>query len=237
MSHLSEEDLILHYYDEAEDALATSSHLEACAECRAELHSLRRVLTAADAASVPDPGPGWDARVWRGLATRLRRPAWRSPRHWGAWAGLAASLVTAFWIGRQFPSRPAPVRERILLVAVGDHLERSQMVLAELVNAHGAGPADIRTEQQWAVTLVPSNHLLRQAALRSGDAALAGVLEDLGRVLVEIANGPSELSARELAEVRQRIETQGILFKVKVVERQVREKSRRAPARPKDLAS
>jgi len=237
MIHLAEDELILHHYGEAARPAEAAAHLAECEACCAELAALERVLSAADGLALPDVDADFGARVWRRLEPRLKRPAWRSPQRWALAGAMAASLLVAFWVGRQYPARPTPVRERILLVAVGDHLERSQMVLAELVNAHAAGPADIRSEQQWAETLVPSNHLLRQAALRSGDTALASVLDDLGRVLVEIANGPSELSARELAEIQQRIETQGILFKMKVVGRQVREKSRHVGARTKHLVS
>jgi hypothetical protein len=152
-------------------------------------------------------------------------------------AALAASLLLAFLLGRQTAPPAAkeaaatpPVRERILLVALGEHMEKSQMVLAELVNAPAERPADVRSEQRFAEELIPENRLYRQALARSGDSGLSDVLDDLERVLVEIANGPSELSARQLQEVRERIESKGILFKVRVVGRQMKEKSRRVLA-------
>ena len=141
----------------------------------------------------------------------------------------------AFLLGRQFPG-PAPqalspaVRERILLVAIGDHLERSQMVLVELANAPSDGPLDVSAERASADDLVSANRLYRQTAARSGEPALAAVLEELERVLVEVAAGPERLVARPTsAELQRRIEARGLLFKIRVVGSQVREREKAKP--------
>jgi hypothetical protein len=116
------------------------------------------------------------------------------------------------------------VRERILLVAVGDHLERSQVALIELVNSPSGATVDISGEQQRARDLVKENRLYRQTALTTGDPAVASVLDELERVLVEIANSPSTMTAAEFSKVRSRIEQQGIIFKVNVFGQRVRER-------------
>ena len=59
--------------------------------------------------------------------------------------------------------------ERVLLVAVGDYLERSQMVLIELSNANPKGSLDISAEQERAGDLVTETRLYRQTAARTGD--------------------------------------------------------------------
>jgi hypothetical protein len=246
--HLSEEELILHHYAEADEAVDAPAHLRGCAICTAALRELERTLDLVPQDAPPERDASYGARVFESLRGRLGtesasalqsapvavfRPKRRGlPSHLPAWGALAASLLLAFWLGRQFPAdTPQPVvRERILLVAVGDHLERSRMVLAELSNAPGEGPADIRSEQQWAASLVSENRLYRQAAQNAGDTAVAGVLAELERVLTEVANGPEVLSSRQLDDLRARIEARGLLFKVKVVEGQVRAKARRAPA-------
>jgi hypothetical protein len=56
-----------------------------------------------------------------------------------------------------------------------------------------------------------------------GQANVAGLLDDLERVLVEVARGPSTVSMRQLADIQQRIESQGILFKVKVIGSDIRQ--------------
>jgi len=121
-------------------------------------------------------------------------------------------------------SASAQVRERVLLVAVGDHLERSQLVLVELANAHTNDELDISDERQSADELVASNRLYRQTAAEMGQTSLADLLDDLERVLVEVARGPSQVSVQQLADIQQRIEAQGILFKVKVIGSEMRDR-------------
>ena len=165
-------------------------------------------------------------------------------RQW-AWAlATAALVVLAFLTGRLIEQREqrqhenqsrqtsadvsvtpanaatsADVRERVLLIAVGDHLERSQMVLVELANANTGtrGALDISAERESADELLAPNRLYRQTALQMGQANVADLLDDLERVLVEVARGPSQVSMQQLADLQQRIEAQGILFKVKVI--------------------
>lgn len=122
------------------------------------------------------------------------------------------------------------VRQQILLVAMGDHLERSQMALAELVNASDRPSVDISSEQAWARDLVVENRLYRQTAAETGDSAMTSVLDDLERVLVEVANSPSELSNSDFERVRQRIEGQGIIFKVRALGERVRDGEARPAA-------
>jgi hypothetical protein len=116
----------------------------------------------------------------------------------------------------------AQAHERVLLVAVGDYLERSQMVLIELANAAPRGSLDISAEQERAGDLVTESRLYRQTAARTGDTAVASVLEDLDRVLLDIANGPSKVTPGELEKLRQRLESEGILFKIRVLGSNVR---------------
>jgi len=129
------------------------------------------------------------------------------------------------------PASAAPlVRREILLVAVGDHLERSQITLAELVNTSNGPRVDISMEQERARDLVLENRLYRQTAVETGDAPVAAVLDDLERVLVEVANSPADLSKAEFERVRQRIEAQGIIFKVRVLGERVRDRELRSAA-------
>jgi hypothetical protein len=115
-------------------------------------------------------------------------------------------------------------RERILLVAVGEHLEKSQMLLVELAHADAEAPADVSGR---AAQLVAANRLYRQSALRAGEAGVADVLDELERFLVEVANAPTPLSADEVRELNQRIEARGLLFKVRVVGSRLREPARK----------
>ncbi len=98
------------------------------------------------------------------------------------------------------------------------------MVLVELANTEAKGTVDISTERQWARDLVGDNRLYRQAAARAGKQGMANVLEELERVLLEIAHSPAQLGPADREEIRRRIEAQGILFKIRVVGSQLQEK-------------
>jgi hypothetical protein len=140
---------------------------------------------------------------------------------------IGAFLAGRYWQQRQSPplaALPPQARERILLVAVGDHLDRSQMLLIELEHADGKGPVDIAPEKKRAEDLVASNRLYRIAAARAGDAGLETVLDELERTLLQIAHSPSELTLAELVRMQRRTEAQGILFKIRVIRSQVQDK-------------
>jgi hypothetical protein len=243
MNHLNEEQLVLHYYGDEGDTLAAEQHLEECGECRELYGSLQRVLNVVDSLPVPDRGADYGARVWQRIERRIpaRRRGFALPLGWRwatAGAMFASLMVAAFLAGRFYPQPRPPVEtakvdaqagQRILLVAVGDYLERSQMVLFELVNADPKHPLDISGEQERAADLVSESRLYRQTAEHTGDTAIAGVLDDLDRVLLEIAHAPSRMSPGELQKLRQRLEAEGILFKIRVLGSNVRNQEDSAP--------
>ena len=241
-THPAEDDLVLHHYGEGEDGEALRAHLADCPECRAAFERVGRTLGAVEADEPPDPGPGYADRVWSRLQPRLAEPAARARpagrvvlRRLAGTCVLAASLVGAFFLGRHAPrpdEAPAAGRERVLLVAVGTHLERSQVVLLELVNAEPGVSLDVSAERRSAEDLVAASRLYRQAATRTGEAGLARVLEELERLLVELANGPSELEPDDLQSLKRRIESQGVLFKVRVIGSQIREREKQAVTGP-----
>jgi hypothetical protein len=239
MNHLTEEQLILHYYGEEGETLACEQHLEGCGECRTFYASLQRVLNVVDSLPVPDRSPAYGGEVWNRIQSRLpgrRRFQWAAVPGWRwatAGAVMAGLLVAAFVAGRHYPGvtrRTAvqlaksgdPVRDRVLLVAVGDYLERSQMVLIELANANSKGPLNIASEQERAEDLLTENRLYRQTADHTGNTAVSDVLDDLDRVLLEIAHAPSEWAPEDMAKFRQRLEAEGILFKIRVLGSNVR---------------
>lgn len=240
MQHLTEDQLVLYHYGEAPERPAIERHLAECASCAASYQALRQVLAAVDAAPVPERSDFYGAAVWARIRDRLEpqpRAGWLwGLRRWAMAGAMAALVVAAFLAGRYSPRPSGPngvagtaasagkVRERILLVAVGDHLDRSQMVLVELANASSGGSLDISSEQQWAEDLLDTNRLYRQTATSNGETAVASVLDDLERILLEIAHSPSTVSSQQLEEIRRRIESEGILFKIRVVGSKVRER-------------
>jgi len=230
-----------------------AEHLATCESCRSHYQRLEWVLKAADEVEPPELSEGFEAEVWRRLVPHLEaatpEPFWQ--RFFGglragrflapaaAAVAVALLIVGAFFAGRFWPGgrirqqvQVQPVsaesRDRILLVAVGDHLERSQMVLVELVNTRANRTVDISAERERAEDLVAANRLYRLTAARAGETGVASLLDELERTLIEIAHSPAKLSSPEFEDLRRRVEAQGILFKVRVVDSQVHERERKA---------
>jgi len=243
MKHLDENDLILYHYGEASDADGVERHLARCERCRHELAALRRDLAVVDGAAVPPRDADYPARVWQRLQQRMdavpeRRwdlRSWLAPRGLAFAGTIALLMVVAFiagrWNGQAVPSGPIPeqVRERILLVAVGDHLERSQRLLLELVNTVDGEETDLPLQQERAARLASDNRLYRQTAFQAGDERIVELLEELERTLVEIANAPSDSAQAELAALRRRVARRGILFRVRVIGEQTRQRGLERP--------
>jgi hypothetical protein len=258
MKHMTEEELIAYREGVAAQRAVIVRHLATCQECRAELERIEAVLAALDTLPVPNPGDDYGRHVWQQIAPRLpERPArwwqaWFEPKRLGALASMAALLVIAFLTGRITKQGPTgndvankdQTRERILVVAVGEHLGRSEMMLVELSNAEPADPkqkrVNISAEQRRAEDLLGENRLYRQTALQEGDNALASVLDELERVLLDVAHSPEEVTPAQLEKIRQKIEAQGILFKVRVVGRELQQRQKAttpAPAQPSPAKS
>jgi hypothetical protein len=246
MRHLTQDEFVLFYYREkgGMHRRQVEEHLQACDLCRRELAGLAQALQAIESIPVPDSEENYGAAVWSRIRLRLgdkfdRRRSFVFPlRTWALAGSVAVLVVVAFWGGRVWQQRqtrsaatiPAPARERILMVNVGDHLERAQMLLVEVMNQEAQGPVDLSQSKQLAEDLVQSNRLYRQTSLRDGEPGLANLLDELERVLLNISHSPNEIPAGELATLQQQIESQGILFKVRVIKLQVREKQKSAGA-------
>jgi hypothetical protein len=248
--HLSEDDLILHYYGEDESSeFGVQTHLASCAGCREAFAGLRRVMEAIDAAPVPEPAADFERSVWARLAPELSAavgrkilPGWNF-RSLSFAGGLAAVIVGILLWQFDFnmmrtastsegtTADAASHRERVLLTAVSDHIEQSQLVLVELANAETRdGDLDISMERTTADDLVSAGRLYRETARQTGDLQLASLLDELELVLVEIARGPKALSADELEGIRALIEKQELIFKLRVLAADV--KARQQTDRP-----
>jgi hypothetical protein len=128
------------------------------------------------------------------------------------------AILTSVAPGTAAPSTgdDGSARGRVLFAAVGEHLQRSELMLVELNNVDAEGPIDLTPQQEWAEDLVSENRLYRQSAADVGEAQMVSVLDDLERVLLEVAHGPATANTEELQRLRSRLETQDLLFKVRV---------------------
>ncbi|HET8925865.1 MAG TPA: hypothetical protein VFN26_22970 [Candidatus Acidoferrum sp.] len=242
MKHITEEELIAYREGESAQRPSFAEHLKVCEECRREMQRIDAVLAALDTLPVPDPGADYGRRVWQQIAPRLPEKrerwwqTWFEPKRLVAVGTVVAIVVGAFFLGRSTRDKIMPeplankeqVRERVLVVAVGEHLGRSEMMLVELSNAQPTDPAqkqvNISSAQRRAEDLLEENRLYRQTALHEGDAGLASVLDELERVLLDVAHSPEQVTPKQLEAIRQKIEAQGILFKVRVVGKELQER-------------
>jgi hypothetical protein len=251
--HLGEEALVYHYYGDDEDAAETTRHLDACRACRTELERLKASLKVIEDWPVPERDAGYGERVWRRLAAaaasraaQRRRPPVRAVLAGVAAASFAGMLAGAFLLGRAThprtqvevaiaPAVPGMAGERVLAAALSEHLAQSERILLEILNraedptvGSTASPprdpaVDLGDEQERASGLLADNRLYRQTATRQGQLALANVLEDLERVLLDVARGPRDLSPEQMAVLRARVDEQELVFKVRILEARLRD--------------
>ena len=245
MTHCSDDDLVLHYY--GEDA-APAPHLAACGDCAARYRELETVLQTVYSVDAPPRGDQYGLEVWMRIRHQLpdREPRWRAI--WSQWplAALASAalllMVAGFAAGRLWPVAPSvPVAtqapadtmddatgRRVLLLTVADHFERSERMLTDIMNA-SAG-ADISTEQGWADDLIAASRLYRQDAIDTNEMSVASVLDELERTLLEIVHRPATATAADLEQMRRRIDSAALLFKVRVLSDELRDRELDTPS-------
>jgi hypothetical protein len=133
---------------------------------------------------------------------------------------------------RDTPQTAEQIRNRVLLAALGDHLQRVELMLTEFNNTDGhRGVIDLTDEQAWAEDLVNENRLYRRSAADAGsEDQIVAVLDDLERALLEVAHAPTETTPEQLDRLRMRIGTQDVLFKVRVVGAGMRDRQQMAAA-------
>jgi hypothetical protein len=246
MKHLDERRLVLFHYGEPVDRAAIEAHLAVCERCRAEKRALDLVFDALAASPVPVRPADYGTEVWERLAPHLRlvatprpeisrRPWTLSWQRWAMGGALAALVALAFLAGRYWPRHvmraPTAIseqaRDRVLMAAIADHMERVQILLTALEHTQaeeGRRDVDITWEQERARDLVDGNRLYEESAARARDPGLSSLLDDMGRVLLTVAHSPAAVSPAELTDLRERIEGQGILFKIQVVDSRIKER-------------
>lgn len=243
MNHLTEEELLDAYYEELPEV--RRQHLADCPECRAELERLSELLDDVRSVPIPPRNANYGREVWARVESWLpARKRWWT-RGWLVGAAAAAVLAATFVAGmltmrnQQSSYNPAGSgtnragllatglsdqdQRRLFLGAMSDHLDRSEVLLAELVHPSPSAE-NVNQERSRARDLLDENRLLRETALRSGDQAHAALLDDLERVFLDLANSPGQLSSEDIAELGRRITNQGLLFKVRVTKTDARPK-------------
>lgn len=240
--HPTEDELVLLFYGDAnpDDERRLAVHVETCPDCQPLWREITASLAAVDAAGIPEPPADFERVMWARVQREIEgiQPArvtqWWAPRFWLPAASLAAVVIavvagTQMWNGPATTGTPATTGassqpERALLVAMDDHLERSELLLVEVMNAPVGDAVPLGFGQEAADDLLNSSRLFRQTAAHTGNIELASMLEDLERVLVEIARSPKDMKKEDLDALRTHIAEEDLLFKVRVVTDEVRKR-------------
>jgi len=221
-------------------------HLQDCAECATAYRGLENDLKTLWTLEAPERGEDYGAQMWRRVAMALPaaapsprsvpRPAWK----WRPWmwmglsyaAGCAVLASSAFYVGARWehrqhlkreaaraaePQPAAPQKPKVVVVVLGDHLDRSERLLVELKHADPES-----SEQDWPLRdeargLLAANQVFRDDAEKSGDETMAQALDKLQQLLEELANQPGGLNAASLEHLQQQMANEGLLFKVRVL--------------------
>jgi hypothetical protein len=252
MAHLTDEELIQHFYGDGvvDGETGVDEHLRSCEQCKALWNEITGALKVVDASRIPEPDADLERRIWRRVQPLLAGPsermaasrvlpfARRRPMAFvGLAAGLAAAVVAVIFAGRvwrDFPgaaaTAPAQVaanaenRERVLLTALDEHFQRSEMLLVEVMNTPAPSDAEFLVERETADDLLDSSRLYRESAAQNGKLLFAQMLEDLESVLVEIARSPDQVDRSDLRALQARIDSNDLLFKVRAVSKQIQDR-------------
>jgi hypothetical protein len=243
MNHLTEEQLIEHYYEESPQSTRIVHHLRECNRCAETYAELRGELDAIEPITAPAQAASHGEQVWQSIRNSVPVYEQKQQRLWqrfGNLKGLSFAtactflIAVAFFAGRQWESyqRPPQIqtaannrnRQPIVLVVLGDHLGRSERFLVAL--RHGDSAESTLLVKAEAQDLLSANRLYRESAIESGDPAFAAALDRLERVLVEIANEPDNASPARLAELQKELNTDGLLFEVRILRSRVQDEQK-----------
>lgn len=245
MKHLSEEEFVEHYFSDAGNKASriAERHLDGCAECEAESARVAEDLNAMKGMDFNKLPADYGERVWSRVSTVLperaianpqvrrinRRPGWRLGWGWGlGYAAASAALVLgAFEIGRMWEQKQhaqqpmakltMPVERQVVVVVLGDHLERSERLLVELKHAEGEDAEVVKPLREEALSLLAANREFQEDADKGDDAALKEALDHLDHFLNDVANEPGGLNSATIARLQKQMKADGLLFKVRVL--------------------
>ena len=249
MSHCTDDDLVLHHYGDPQAPAHVGPHLTICGDCRERAEDLATTLQMAVFPAIPDPGEDYGRELWNRLVPQLelrQRRSWfqfTRPQVLSLAAAAVLLLVVGFMAGRTIPNGDgtapgvsatlaaidAMESHRVLLMSVAEHLERSDRVLTDVLNASMDG--DLSSERRWAADLIADNRFYRQDAIDSGEPSVAAVLDELERALLDIVHSPTDVTPAALEAIHERLDSASLLFKVRVLGSELRHRQQ-VPASP-----
>ncbi len=229
-----------------EESAEIALHLERCPDCAAEASGMRTVLGGVPGHAAADerPAPYWDqfaASVERKLrareadgraANRARdflRPVfhpWRRPAV-AALAGAMAVVLAAVLFWR--PPRPVPPPPEVAVESpaadpalatrarMEQYLRKSKVLLIGLSNARQdeSSSVDMSAEREASRQLI---HEARYLESQPIDPHAAKLIDNLKKILIELANMKDEGNLPDVEIIRGGIHQENLLFKIRMAE-------------------
>ena len=240
--HLTEYELVAQAYGE-DDTDAIRQHLALCGQCAKAYAAVKSDLREIEFAEVPERDGRHGERVWESIVDRL--PEYTVPqRRWSSsamWRGLAVGacaglLVFGFVAGRIWERRQvqpphaimanptgsensgaARPQERVLVVVLSDHLDRTERLLMELKHADVGDAKTVSPLRDEARTLLAANRICRKNTEQNHDPDLATALARLDHLLAELANQPEGLDSAGITKLQDEMDSDRLLFEVRVL--------------------
>ncbi len=231
MNHLTEEQMIEHFH---QPSAGFEDHLKTCTECAASYAALESDLTEWRQVPTPVRAASYGQRVWNSISPSLAVYA-PQPRRWFGIsmrmglvyaAGCAVLMVGAFYAGRLSETRKQESvaqsnsdqnKQKVILVVLGDHLDRSERLLVELKHADTNSAETVAPIRDEARTLLAANRVCRKDAAQIGDPALAGALDHLDALLTELSSQQGPLDAATISRLQSEMNSDSLLFEVRVL--------------------
>jgi hypothetical protein len=246
MKHLSDDQLIEQAFGERDGEAAVEEHLAVCAECADSYAGLRSDLEAMKSMRTPERDERYGEWVWQSIAPSLEAYTGRKRGWWergwltvSLWKGLgyaaacALLAVGAFVAGRRFEDwkqgqaaagvthRVPQTKQPVVIVVLDDHLDRSERFLVQLKHADLDSATMASPIRDEARSLLAANKVCREKAAETSDPELTTALDHLDRLLHEAANEPGGLNARSIAKLQDEMNSDGLLFEVRVLRSRV----------------
>ena len=235
MKHLEEAELVEHYYEESANMGESERHLKACPACAKRYAELCRDLDGVATTTPPARREDYVEQIWQSIGASLQvyekpKSSWMRYYRPLGWATACVLLVAvAFVAGRHWERKQGSTvavavdpqaRQRVVIVFLGDHLDRSEHLLVELNHADGNDLSALPLRSE-ARELLASNRLVRQSAMQAGNLNVEASLDRLERLLMELSNEPDSLTEADLNRLKQEMNTDGLLFDIRVLRSRV----------------
>jgi len=206
---INDEDLLLYHYREldAAERARIGAALGAQPELAQRLQALvARLDTAADVPDVPVPSQvmeRWRSALDRAATEERVRQAPRrfsAPAMWQAAAAAVTVLALIFSIQRLMQSPAAPETARATETSAYEHGLKFHLASTErrLAALSEASPEE---RARLVDTIIGQNQMYALAAERAGEPQLARVLRAFNPILEDLADGRSEATAADLAQL------------------------------------